>query len=398
MWRLGFVFHEMAFGLLSVFLPLYIIATGGSLIDIGIMFAAALFLAIPSSFFWGYVCDKTRRYKRYILLSFLSSTVILYLFTLTTNIGLLIILYAVMAILHVAHEPPKNVLVAELYTHEEWEKTFAFYEGFTEIGWLIGLFLGFFTSAYGVGSNSILILCSGLNLLAFIQSTILVKDPPLIFERGLVSIEKTVDFTYKGVIIASKILNGLSLDERLEKENINVFCGGLILFSLATTMLFTPLPVLFSRELAVSSSIVFALYVANSIGGVVGYFLAGGKSWGWMEKSALSKVVLFRSALTFLLIAVTRMPASSAVLAVLAATILFLMGFAYALFLVFTLSYSMELMPERKAGLFNVLVGVGGACGSFIGPFLADTLGFTYALLTSGIVFFLAYIAFKVFT
>jgi len=100
-------------------------------------------------------------------------------------------------------------------------------------------------------------------------------------------------------------------------------------------------------------------------------------------------------ALTFLLIAVTRMPASSAVLA---ATILFLMGFAYALFLVFTLSYSMELMPERKAGLFNVLVGVGGACGSFIGPFLADTLGFTYALLTSGIVFFLAYIAFKVFT
>jgi len=395
MWRLGFVFHEMAFGLLSVFLPLYIIAIGGSLIDIGITFSAALFLAIPASFVWGYVCDKTRRYRRYILLSFLSSTVILYLFTLTTNIGLLTILYAVMAILHVAHEPPKNVLVAELYTRGEWEKTFAFYEGFTEIGWLTGLFLGFFTSAYGVGSNSILLLCSGLNLLAFIQSTILVKDPPLIFERGLVSIEKTVDFTYKGVIIASKILDGLSLDERLEKENINVFCGGLILFSLATTMLFTPLPVLFSRELALSSSIVFALYVANSIGGVVGYFLAGGKSWGWMEKSALSKVVIFRSALTFLLIAVTQMPASSAVLA---AAILFLMGFAYALFLVFTLSYSMELMPERKAGLFNVLVGVGSACGSFIGPFLADTLGFTYALLTSGIVFFLAYIAFKVFT
>jgi len=90
---------------------------GGSLVDIGVMSAAALFLAIPSSFFWGYVCDKTKRYKRYVLTSFLSLTVLLYLFTLTTSIGLLIILYAAMSILHVAHEPPKNVLIAELISY-----------------------------------------------------------------------------------------------------------------------------------------------------------------------------------------------------------------------------------------------------------------------------------------
>jgi len=78
MWRLGFFFHEMGFGLLSIFLPLYVMQIGGSLVDIGIMSAVALLLAIPFSFFWGYLCDKTRRYKRYILLSFLASTVLLY--------------------------------------------------------------------------------------------------------------------------------------------------------------------------------------------------------------------------------------------------------------------------------------------------------------------------------
>jgi len=108
MWRLGFFFHEMAFGLLSVFLPLYVIAMNGKLVDIGIMSATALFLMILASFFWGYICDKTRRYKRYILISFLASTVFLYLFTLTMSIALLIILYAAMSILHVAHEPPKK--------------------------------------------------------------------------------------------------------------------------------------------------------------------------------------------------------------------------------------------------------------------------------------------------
>ena len=80
-----------------------------------------------------------------------------------------------------------------------------------------------------------------------------------------------------------------------------------------------------------------------------------------------------------------------------AAIILFSMGFIYALFLIYTLALSMEIMPQRRAGLFNVLIGLGGACGSFTGPFLAETFGFVYALLTSSITFLLAYVAFKMF-
>jgi len=394
MWRLGFFFHEMAFGLLSVFFPLYVIAMGGSLVDIGIMSAVALLLVIPSSLFWGYVCDKTKRYKRYILISFLALTILLYLFTLTTSVGLLIVLYAIMSILHVAHEPPKNVLIAELYSREEWEKTFASYEGLTEVGVLIGLLLGFLMSTYGLGPTLILLLCSGLNLVALVMCLILVADPLLVFERSLVNIEKTINFTYKGLVIASKILDRLPLNERLKRENPSAFFSGLVLFSFATSILFTPLPVFFSKELGLPASMVFAIYVSNSCGGVVGYFLAGGRL-SQVEKSHISRVVIFRGMLAFLLMAVTRMPVYSVLLA---AVILILMGFAYALFLVFTLSLSMELTPEGKAGLFNVLVGIGGACGSFIGPFLAQTLGFTYTFLTAGIIFSLAYAFFKIFT
>jgi hypothetical protein len=50
MWRLGFAFNEMAPGLLSVFSPLYIVAIDGAnaLLDIGIMSAVAMLLAIPA--------------------------------------------------------------------------------------------------------------------------------------------------------------------------------------------------------------------------------------------------------------------------------------------------------------------------------------------------------------
>jgi len=394
MWRLGFFFHEMAFGLLSIFLPLYIVSIGGSLVHIGIMSATALVLAIPASFFWGYLCDKTRHYKRYILISFLSSTIMLFFFTISTAIGFLIMLYAVMSIFHVAHEAPKNVLIAEFYTRKEWEKAFAFYEGFTETGWLIGLLLGFFMSIYGIGPTFTLLLCSGLNLVAFTVSLILVTDPLLIFERSLVNIEKAVGFTHKGMIVATKILDGLPLDVKLKKENHYAFFAGLVLFSLATSMLFTPLPVFFSHCLAFSTSVVFVIYALNSAAGVVGYFLAGSKSNISAEKSAVSKIVIFRSMLALSLISLAWMPAYTLTLSTL---ILVLMGFAYALFLVFTLSLSMELMPQGKTGLFNVLVGLGGAGGSFVGPFLAETWGFTLVFVVSSLIFLLASIAFKIF-
>jgi len=395
MWRLGFFFHEMAFGLLSVFLPLYVVAIGGSLVDIGIMTSAALFSAIPFAFFWGYICDKTRRYKRYILLSFVSSAVLLYAFTLTTGIGLFIILYVVMSILHVAHETPNNVLIAEHYSREEWEKSYAFYEGFTKVGWLIGLLLGSLVSTFGFEANFTLLLCSGLNLIAFIISLFLVADPLLIFERRLVGIEKTIDYTYRGVGVASKILAGLSFDGKLRRENLYAFCCGLALFSFASSTFFTSLPVFFSKDLALPTSTVFMIYMLNAGGGVAGYFLAGRRSLQLEEKTQMRRIVLFRSALAFMLVVFAQM---SSYTAVFATTILILMGFTYALYYIFTLSLSMELIPAGKAGLFNVFVSIGAACGSFLGPFLAQTLGFMYQFLAAGIIFSIAYVAFRIFS
>lgn len=392
MWQLGFFFHEMASGLLSVFIPLYVVAIGGSLFDIGVMSVSALSLAIPFSFLWGYICDETRRYKRYILLSFAALTIILYLFTLSTDVWLLVMLYAVMRIFDVAHESPKNVLIAELYPREDWEKAFAFYEGFTEVGWLGGLVLGFIASTYGLKAEPTLLICSALNLVAFTLSLMLVADPPIIFERRLVKIERTVSFIHRGISLASALMDGVLVKERLEGENPYAFCSGLVLFSLATSMLFTPLPVFFSEDLALPVSLVFMIYVLNSSGGVIGYLLALNRQ-GQADKAYVSRITIFRGILTFLLIAVIQIPLYNLALASL---ILALMGFAYALFLVYTLSISMELIPEGKAGLFNVLVGVGGACGSFIGPFIAQTIGFIHLFLITGIVFLLAYIAFKI--
>ncbi len=395
MWKIGFVFHEIAFGLLSIFLPLYIFALSGSLIYVGIMIAVAGFVAVPFSFFWGYICDKTRRYRFFILLSFGGMTVFLYLFSLTTVIWVLVVLYAVIAVFHVAHEAPKNVLISEYYSRPDWERSFASYEGLTEVGWLIGLVLGFVLSGFGLSPVSFIVFCSFLNLVGLVASFFWVKDPLFVFERRLVGMEKMFDFAHRGFALASRAFDGMKIRESLSSESVTLFCAGLLLFSFATSMLFTPLPVFFSKNLNLAQSLVFVIFIFNTCGSTTGYFLV--RQWGEQlnGRRVVRRANLVRGLLSLLLI-------SSAVwisvfTVSLAVLVLVLMGLVYAFLWISALSLSMELIPEGKAGLFNALVGLGAAFGCFLGTLVAESYGFPVLFVVVSAGFLLSYIAFKTY-
>jgi MFS family permease len=391
MWRIGFFFHEMAFGLISVFIPLYVVLQlHGSLVDLGIMTAVALFCGIPASFFWGYICDKTRRYKIYILLSFISGAIFFYAFTLTTSVLIFIVLYVIMQMLHVAHESPKNVLIAEHYSHEEWEKSYAAYEGLATVGSFIGLLLGLLAATFSVSSTLTLYLCAGLNLAAFVLSIFLVADPLMIFERRLVGIERRIDFTYRGVV---SYMGGYS--RVLKQESFLAFGVALVFFTLATGIFFTPLPIFFEKQLSFSSSMVFLVYMLGSGGAMLGYFIAGRRSPYSSAKTQMRRIVLFRSALVFALVAVVELIAYPTFFA---GIILLALGFASAIYFILTLALSMELMPPGKNAVFDVLVGLGAASGSFLGPYFAQMFGYIPTFLIAGGLFFLAFVILWVFT
>lgn len=382
----------MAFGLLSVLLPLYITNDlGGSLIDVGIMAALANFVAIPFSFLWGYLSDVMRRYRPFILLSFSAISALLFLFSSIRIISVLIILYAAIAAFHVAHEVPKNVLISEHYPRSEWERGFASYSVLTDLGWLSGLLLGFALSSYGFSSAPLILLCGLLHVIAFLASFFLVKDPLLVFERRLMAIERAVDFVHRGLYLALRALNGMEIKGKLRGESAPIFCCGLLLFSLSTNMLFTPLPIFFSKNLSLPTNVIFGLFALNTLGCVLGYALAGR-----MRRSdariAMVRASIARAALPFLLIA-TEVWLST----ILAAIALMIMGVAYGLFTIAALSLSMELIPEGKVGALNAIIGLGGALGCFVGTYMAENFGFWALFATASSGFLLSYMAFKVF-
>ena len=49
----------------------------------------------------------------------------------------------------------------------------------------------------------------------------------MVFERGLVSIERSVDFASRGIFIASKMIDGVFVTTKLKRDNVNAFGTGL---------------------------------------------------------------------------------------------------------------------------------------------------------------------------
>ncbi|MDR2700680.1 MAG: MFS transporter [Nitrososphaerota archaeon] len=410
MWRLGFFFHEMAFGLLSVFIPLYVIGfqdvsvLGGPLVALGIMMSVAMFCSIPASFLWGWLCDATRRCKPFILMSFASSAVILFMMTLpfARNIIVFLILYVIMQFLHIAHEAPKNVLIAEHYSRDDWEQSYGYYRISTELGLIIGLVIGFclsvgfFSFTTNITSTALatytLYLCSGLSIVACILSTLLVADPLLIFERRLVSIERNADFTYRSVVSASRVLGGSYWDGSPKKDSFKMFALAIVLFSLATSIFFTPLPVFLSQGLGLSNSMAYIGSIFTSIGATIGYFFISGRARSMDTRKQMPRYVLYRSLLVFALIGIVQLTIYPSVLTFL---ILVFLGFAFAVYYILMISVSMELIPAGKSGLFDGLVGLGTALGSFLGPYLANTYNYLPTYFIAALLFLFAFLSIK---
>jgi MFS family permease len=406
MWRLGTFFHEMAYGLLSVFIPLYIATSvasgglGGSLVDLGIIIGLSVVCTIPAAYFWGWICDKKRRYKIFILLSFLSSAIILFLFTLpfTQNLVVFAALYILMNILHTAHESPKNVLVAEHYSHNQWGRAYAVYEGLTEIGLIIGLGIGFvtFTATVSFGINAIysFYVCSGLSFVAFLISLFLVADPLINFERRLVGMERTLDYAHSGFQTLSKMWHGHIDTSSFKQTRFLGFGLAILFFSLATAVFYTPLPIFFTDYLGLDAGSVFNVYVLGSIGATSGYFIIRNRAFGGDAKKRISKMILLRGLFVFLIVAVVSL---SFYPLAMAGLMLVGLGFAFAVYSILMLCNSMALVPEGKSGIIDVLTGLGAAVGSFLGPYLAEIIGYLPAFFIAGLLFLVAFICLKVF-
>jgi len=168
--------------------------------------------------------------------------------------------------------------------------------------------------------------------------------------------------------------------------------SAIVMFSLASSIFFTPLPVYLKEIFGGQESMVYVAYILNSVGATAGYFLIRNRARSMNLREQMPRFVLLRSLLIFGLVGVIELALYPTIMT---GVFLVFIGFAYAMYYIMMLSLSMELIPQGKSGFFDGLVGLGAGIGSFLGPFLAANLNYLPTFIIAGIAFLFAFVSLK---
>ncbi|MCX8176570.1 MAG: MFS transporter, partial [Candidatus Bathyarchaeota archaeon] len=142
-WYYALLPGEMALGLFSTLLPLYVVGElGGSLVEVGMVAAVAGFSSIPASIFWGYLSDRMRRCRMIIASSFLFLGFTFIFLSGVKGIPELLVLSVMLGVFRSASPSVAGILIAESTSRGEWDSNVASYRFTLALGSLMGLVTG----------------------------------------------------------------------------------------------------------------------------------------------------------------------------------------------------------------------------------------------------------------
>ncbi len=379
----------MAVGPISTFVQLAILATYGQ--DLGTVYVGlvvTLFngVTIPAAMIWGFTTDRFHQRRPIIVISFflISGDILALLFA--RSIYLIAVLYGVFSLLYSASATPYNLLIMETQPKPRWASAFANFSMISSIGTTLGLLLGIFWSAV-LPFEWMVIPLAAFSLLSAVLSITMIKEPPFVFERQMMVLQKRS--FYERLLAIPMIFLRIpraadfkSVFKGLRSEltsQIPVLYLSICMFYLASGIFNTSLvPAMYAKTFT-ESQVYLVLLVAMVVQ-IVSFRYIG----PFLEKRSLIKTAVGGLALR------------SCCYAALGASVLFLPGLDYiapslifypigagiAFATYYTASNTMifnSLGPRSQGsslGVYSALVGLSTMIGSLISGFTSYFLGY----------------------
>ncbi|MGB9854411.1 MAG: MFS transporter [Candidatus Bathyarchaeales archaeon] len=170
-------------------MQLYILELHGTVIDVSLAVTLYNIVSIPSVMLWGFITDRFNRRRPMIVASFLSTSIILLLFLAAGTIYSVVFLYILLSLVTSVSTTPINLLILENERKDRWATAFARFSMITTAGQTLGLLL----SAVWLLSLPLKYLVVPLSILSLTSTCLallLVKEPPVTFERHMIVMER----------------------------------------------------------------------------------------------------------------------------------------------------------------------------------------------------------------
>ncbi|HUI00041.1 MAG TPA: MFS transporter [Nitrososphaerales archaeon] len=384
---LSLIPQGFAVGLSNLLVILFLASSlKGSVLEVGLLACTTSLVLMPSMVFWGWMADRARMYRPFLIFSFVATGAVLLLVPMVHSVLELFAVAVVKSVAYAASMPSRQILMAESESHASWRSGFARLQFLECLGETAGLGIGFVSSS-ALGFEGQFFLCGGLFFASALAVAGWVRDPVLVIERRLVGIERFADtlVTASTLVANAHAFPGYTTPgsiRRIFKPTLGFFMFGVFCFSLGAAALSSPLPVYFLRFYPASS--VFLLFFANNLGNTVGYLLVGGIA----ERPRRS--LLMAAALRMATIPALFLVGGGQVGFTAGFGLLAVMGGVWALFDVASTCMFLELARSGRVGLYGAFAGFGSAAGALLGGAVSMSYGFAVTFATCSLVYAVA--------
>ena len=402
-WYYTFLPYNVAGGSTSPMIPLFVTeGLKGTVAEVGIVGAVSSLASVPANILWGNLSDTTKKRKVFVLIGFLGLAVALLTMGLSMDMGAYYFGNFLLGAIAAAAAPVSTVIILESFAKEEWAKRIGDFSKISGIGWVLGLVLGtiWLQLASDDGSavaamRGLFITSSALCVASILLAIRWVPEPKKKMERreavGEVPASNLVHFE-RGRYAPTKIIHIMKVGAK-NLSPLN-FPSNLKLYYLMTFLAFTgfltfytAFPIFLKRELGLTISEVFVVFLASSITSALTYSLAGrwtslvgGKKVQIMAFTG--RIFLFPAVYLVTLIDMGFWPMMGA-LCVLHAGI----GFCWANLSVagntIVAHISYKDFRTESLGAYNAIMGIGTIVGSLVGGFVASSLGYEVTFLVA---------------
>jgi MFS family permease len=386
---------DVATGPVATLIQLYILELHGTVIDVGLAITLFNAVSIPAAIIWGYVTDRFQSRRTIIVLSSVAISGNLILLPLANSISGAALVYALFSLVSSVSATPANLLIMETQRKSRWASMFARFSMVSSVGNTLGLVLGAAWSVYLPVSLLVLPL-SALSLASALLSFVMIKEPPISFEREFIVLQKRslqqrllaiplVFLRTPNLVDFKGVFKGLrsALTRQLPLLYLSIF-----VFYLASGLFNTSfIPSLQAARL--SASEVFVVALMAMVVQTASFYFAG----PYVEKRDLRKSaiagLLLRSGcyavIGVLALLVSGLPylAATLVLYPLAGGLAFSIYYTSSNTMIFnTLGVKNQ---GSRLGVYSALVGVATMLGSFISGYISFYFGFLVTFVLAAV-------------
>ena len=393
---------------LHIVLPLYVIALGGTVSDVGIVIALQYGASALGSIFWGKMIDRFHVKRVILLVCFSVITLCCIWLYFTTELGIIYAISAILGFFIVGKNPITQLLVMETVPNNQWSKLFSFTAIITTFGSFTAFAVGSIWNYYFEVSPYFLF-CAITSSIAVITSVI-VKSTTFLERHTLVQSIYGLNFIFRNLRFHFH-LDFPKIPHRTDfrhltsifKGNISHEIGILFLtnffFYLGSNIYFTAL-IPFLKNHHFSDSQVFSVYLIQTITLLVTFYLIPKLTSKIGEERATT--VSFMPRIAAILTTAFLLPAASGFDSfVVAAVSSSIMVMAFSIFSTSNSILLFKTIPRgfegRYLGVNSFMIGIGIFSAALMAGFITHIAGYLTTFLIAVGILVVSFILFRIY-